>query len=334
MVVVGAGIAGLTVARLLVAAGVDVVVLEGRDRVGGRLLSTAGGLDLGASWFWPGETHVADLVAELGVAVHPQHLEGDAVYHSPDGPQRLAGNPLDQPSSRFSDGADRLALAVAAALPAGVVQLGRPVTSVRAQAEEVVVDTADGAVSAGQVVLAVPPALVASRIRVQPPLPPELAQLAASTPVWMGGTTKVVVRYDRAFWRQAGLSGSGISHLGPLRELHDLSGPDGDPAALFGFAAAPPDRRAVVDQLVQMFGAAAATPTDVVVQDWASEEWTSPPGVRDLSRYELFGHPLYDQPCLDGRLHWASTETAPRAAGHIEGALAAAHRAAAAVRTG
>ncbi|MET7666249.1 FAD-dependent oxidoreductase [Streptomyces sp. NPDC005373] len=52
-IVVGAGIAGITAARLLHAAGQRVVVLEARDRVGGRIWTdrTAGfSVDRGASW--------------------------------------------------------------------------------------------------------------------------------------------------------------------------------------------------------------------------------------------------------------------------------------------
>ena len=53
MVVVGAGIAGLTVANALAHGGIECVVVEARDRIGGRLhtVDLAGSpVDLGGSW--------------------------------------------------------------------------------------------------------------------------------------------------------------------------------------------------------------------------------------------------------------------------------------------
>ena len=53
VLVVGAGIAGLTVANALTQAGVECVVLEARDRIGGRLHTVdVGGypVELGGSW--------------------------------------------------------------------------------------------------------------------------------------------------------------------------------------------------------------------------------------------------------------------------------------------
>jgi len=50
------------------------------------------------------------------------------------------------------------------------------------------------------------------------------------------------------------------------------------------------------------------------------------PGTGGSPEYGMFGHPVYQRPALEGRLHWSWTETAQAFAGHIEGALAAAER--------
>jgi len=102
----------------------------------------------------------------------------------------------------------------------------------------VTLTTGEGDIVADVVVLALPPALAAASINFDPALPEAVASAARSTPVWMGGMTKAVVSYPDAFWRRAGLSGSGISHAGPMREVHDMSGVDGVPGAIFGFVPA------------------------------------------------------------------------------------------------
>ncbi|MEH1130774.1 flavin monoamine oxidase family protein [Micromonospora sp. CPCC 206061] len=336
VIVVGAGPAGLTAATLLHAAGLDTLCVEARDRVGGRLASIDG-YDVGATWFWNGEQRVTNLVAELGITAFDQHRHGDALLQDHTGVQRFRGNPIDAPAYRFPTGADTLATGLAARLPDAALRLSTPVTGIRLDNDTVHLQTGSEVLHARQVVLAVPPALAVARITFDTPLDPDLARLAAIIPVWMGAAAKVVVRYRAPFWRTAGLAGAAISRTGPLREIHDMSGPDGTRAALFGFAHAtdigPGFEQTVTAQLTAMFGPPAAEIEALHVQNWSAEQWTSPAGATQQNNYGLFGHPRFQQPTLGGRLHWASTETAPDYTGHIEGALYAGQQAANAVLT-
>jgi monoamine oxidase len=79
--VVGAGLAGLTAARRLFDAGASVVVLEARDRVGGRLLNEAIGdgkvIEVGGQWIGPGQDRMYALAREAGVATYPTHTAGE-----------------------------------------------------------------------------------------------------------------------------------------------------------------------------------------------------------------------------------------------------------------
>lgn len=82
VVIVGAGLAGLTAADELSKAGYGVVVLEGRDRVGGRVKTThiAGiAVDAGATWVAPHHTAVRELASRLGCELVPQFDTGKGV---------------------------------------------------------------------------------------------------------------------------------------------------------------------------------------------------------------------------------------------------------------
>jgi monoamine oxidase len=71
VIVVGAGLAGLAAARRLEAAGANVIVLEARERVGGRtegMLVDGTSLELGGQWIGQGHTRMTALVKELGLS--------------------------------------------------------------------------------------------------------------------------------------------------------------------------------------------------------------------------------------------------------------------------
>jgi monoamine oxidase len=92
VVVVGAGFAGLTAARALHEAGCSVVVLEARERVGGRTCTEehhGTWIDLGGQWIGPGQDRIGALVAELGFGTYPQPEHGDDVVLDDGGARRV-----------------------------------------------------------------------------------------------------------------------------------------------------------------------------------------------------------------------------------------------------
>jgi len=80
VVVVGAGFAGLAAARMLSGAGAEVIVLEARKRVGGRVVNAELGdgevVEMGGQWIGPTQERIAALAREVGVETFPTHSDG------------------------------------------------------------------------------------------------------------------------------------------------------------------------------------------------------------------------------------------------------------------
>ncbi len=94
VVVVGAGLAGLSTARRLVAGGASVAVLEARDRVGGRTLSRSVGnavFDLGAQYIGFGHERLRALAREFELRTAPTPFKGRKWLDLGSGPRSYGG---------------------------------------------------------------------------------------------------------------------------------------------------------------------------------------------------------------------------------------------------
>jgi monoamine oxidase len=190
---------------------------------------------------------------------------------------------------------------------------------------------------ASEVVVTIPPRLLAQDIQFAPQWPASMQQRMRDTPTWMAQHAKFVAVYPTAFWREQGWSGTAISQRGPISEIHDASDVSGQHAALFGFIGANATYRAgigeaalrnqILKQLSHIFGDQAAAPLLLHLQDWSQQAFTA----SATDRYPLAMHPLYHNAEVPdewaSRLWLAGTERSGEHGGYLEGALDAAERA-------
>ncbi|PSJ56816.1 flavin monoamine oxidase family protein [Kumtagia ephedrae] len=409
VIVIGAGFTGLSAAHVLKAAGIDVVVLEARDRVGGRVESMSNGLgervDVGGQYYCDDMPEISALADAYGKTrvnglfpgkwlIEPATIVGtvEDLYRrsarirdranalDPDDPAianlSVRGWAEAQPDAHDAQWAflgsieglwcqpadllplwyfvsnDRritneapelqyflketmhsLAEDLGHQLGSGL-RLGEAVRSIRHGPGKVSLRTDAGLYEAEHAILAVPP-VMARRLTYDPPLPVELCQ---ATSVWRSGKViKALLRYERPFWRDKGLSGS-VFFLDPLGLYACDASRDDDHAAIVVFAGGSLAERwrrmgheavklAILEKLRAALGHEAKTPLDVTMRDWTDDKWSGG-GYSDT----IMDFSAKDAEAILRRglssVAFASSELSPSFPGYIEGAIVAGRAAA------
>ena len=404
VVIVGAGFTGLSAALDFQRAGIDFLVLEARDRVGGRVEAVRNGLgeliDSGGQFFCVDMPQVTALAKARGKTFVETYVDGDFITHpsmsvakaertyhmsmairermnriEPDDPAiaglsvadwlERQGDPTDAKAAFRSmiEGLWCLALdkvplwhlidndrRITNEVPelqyflretmqsladdlagdlGGRLRLNEPVVRVEHGAKGVRLATARGAIEAGAVLVALPPAM-AARLAFAPVLPPALSKALG---VWESGAViKMLVRYAKPFWRERGLSGMVMWRDLPGLFACDTSKDSGN-VALTVFVGGPLALRwrslgeaalrgEAAARLADALGPQAADIVDLSARDWTHDRWSGGAysdlivdvTARDAERIILAGAPP---------VYFAASEVSPSFPGYVEGAIVA-----------
>jgi monoamine oxidase len=235
----------------------------------------------------------------------------------------------------FVGGSQQLCDRLAAQL-GDAVHLKAAIVSVMQDGESVVLLTDKlGTIRVRHAIVAVSPALY-GRWHWAAPLPADRDQLTQRMP--MGAYMKVLLAYDRPWWREAGLSGIGYADAGPVQMVVDSGSETSGGGALACFITGHAVERygrmdlgarqaSLRDSLAGMFGPVATDWTAYAECDWTTEPYSrgGPVGLMGPGTMSRYGHVLRRP---EGRVHWAGTDTASVWNGYMDGAIQAGERAA------
>lgn len=283
VLIMGGGISGLHTAYQLQKRKIDFILVEARERLGGRIWSnnynvsnSKDGLiydpnkpayDLGPSWFWPGQKNMETLINELNLndSVFPQQGTGESIYEdqqgniqrgfygiSMEGIYRMKGG-IRQIISKLSQNIDADNIKTSTQVNCIEYRDNKVVTSLSKQKNNSKSESHQ--ITSNKVVVALPPRIAMSYIKFIPSLSKKRVNELNSYATWMAGHAKLLAIFDEPFWLEQGLSGDAVSQLGPIREIHDASSDPNDfddasenPStnkghALFGFLGIPASYR-------------------------------------------------------------------------------------------
>lgn len=342
VIIIGGGIAGLTAAYMLKKQGLNPLVIEAGNRLGGRIYSKTNGnhlFELGATWIFQDEI-LKQLIEALGLELYPQYLRGDALIKY-DPSTAIQRSPTDSLMNgaiyhKVKGGTGTIIQALADQLDAHHILLNKKVIALSYQNDVISLAMDDNSIIEGtKVIITIPPNVIADQINITPEL--DGHHLMQSTHTWMGESAKFTVILDQDYWRINGLSGFVYSNYGLIREMQDHNAPDGKSFGLLGFIQPTGEliddfekrKQVVAQELKELFG---LNKENILAYDdflWG-EHFVDERHQNlnsDLIPHQNNGDPFYLLSHFNNHLFFAGAETSPTNPGYMEGAIKSAYRA-------
>lgn len=338
IIIIGAGLTGLMIAYLLQKKGLEVIILEADNRIGGRIQTITGRtgvtMEMGATWFSNPHQNLIALLDELKIAYFKQHTHGISFFETMSfvPPQKLEISDAEESSYRIVGGTEVLIQKLAAEVGIQNIKTQTKVTVIKEVGNHLEVTTSDGTHYLGdKVISTLPPHLLVQTITFEPNLPDSIQRLAKKTHTWMGESIKFAVEYASPFWRENNYSGTLYSQVSIIQEMYDHSTSDNQGYALKGFLnggtytlSAEERKEKAILQLTKLFGAEAENYVNYHEKVWREEPLTFFPYEHLLMGHENNGHPDYKKYLLNNKLYISGSETASKNPGYMEGAIVAA----------
>lgn len=334
ILIIGAGLTGLSLAYYLKQLDLSVIVVESRHRIGGRIFTkykdNNAPIELGATWFTQEHSELIKLLNNFKIEVFEQYYGNTAIYepNTSNPPQLVSLPQSNQKSYRIKNGTESIIQALLNTLNKDQIITNCPIDSIHKHNDFVIVKSDKIEFKCKGVVSTLPPYLFHKTIKIEPNLPPEFIEVMHKTHTWMGESIKVGFSYKNAFWKAEHTSGTIYSNMSPLQEFYDHSSSDGMKHALVGFMnnsfntmSKAKRLQLALDQLQRYYGEQALEYLSYEELVWKDEKYTSTDYDSYLMPQQNNGHPLFQNSYEDNGLIIAGTETSPYASGKMEGAV-------------
>lgn len=339
ILIIGAGLTGLTLAYYLKQLNLTVTVVESRNRIGGRIYTkynkNEAPIELGATWLIEEHVELIKLLKTLKLNVFEQHYGKTAIYEpNKENSPQLVNLPQNNHSSyRIKEGSQSIIQALANELENEQIITNCSIKSILQQEKFNIVRSEHTEFQCRLVISTLPPYLFEKTILTEPKLPSELNEVMHKTHTWMGESIKVGFTFKTPFWKGKHTSGTIYSNVSPLQEFYDHSNQDQTQYALVGFMknslylSTKEERlKLALKQLHSYYGDQALDYLSHEELIWKEEPFTS----IDYDDYTMpqqnNSHPLYQKSYLNNTLILAGTETSLFAPGKMEGAIRSAQQ--------